>query len=135
MDYADYSLQNCTVQELQIGQWLSSAPTSLVLEPPLAKSNDKATVYCNTSAGQFFSAQVSPDALDPISTNYRPNPPDISGVFNYSLLQQWAGLEWMVLQQFVPYGQLSPFQMALQQSNLSELHLSYYGTSIESLYS
>lgn len=99
----------------------------------MVKNNDKATVSCNTSAGQFFSAQISTDALNPIGNNYRPNPPNISGVFNYSLLQQWAGLELMVLENLlVPYRRVSPFQMALQQSNLSELHLSYYGISVES---
>lgn len=111
-------------------------PHRWYLKPPLVKNNNKATVYCNTSAAQFFSAQSSTDAVDPIRFNYRPNPPDILGVFNYPLLQQWAQSELNVLQQlFVPYRQSSPFQMALQQSNLSELHLSYYGISSESLYS
>lgn len=106
-------------------------PQRWYLNSLLVKDNYQATIYCNTSAGQFFSAQSS-DSADPISFSYRSNPPNIPGLFNYSLLHQWVIAEYNALQYLVPYGQLSPFQMSLQQSNLSELYLTYFGTSVES---
>ena len=73
MEYADYSIRNCSIQQLQMGQWMSAAGTSVVITLFVSKDNMKAYIACNTSAGQYFFAQTSDECRGPhnpqLSTN------------------------------------------------------------------
>lgn len=89
--------------------------------------NGKAMIYCNTSVGQYFVAETSTLAVDPVSLAFRQPLPQNSGPFNNTLLQLWANSEInLLLSMLAPSGDLSTtLQSSLQQNNLSNLFLSY----------
>ena len=94
----------------------------------------EAAVGCNTSAGQYFFGETSTNAVDPISLSYPATGPRIPGPFNYTLLRQWAQAELLLLQWLLPFDQASPFQISLQQNNLSNIYFTYWGVSLKDDY-